>query len=98
MLMGLVKVDDAAEAFRSALARDPAALQAIAKLDAAMARRSPAVTPHPPAAAPRRARADADLFGLEFLNAEPRNEIKELPENPQERRILVPHVIDYIQL
>jgi tetratricopeptide (TPR) repeat protein len=71
MLMSLGKFEDAAEAFRCALARDPAALQVIAKLDAAMARRSPAVTPLPSAAAPSHARAEADLFGPEFLSPEP---------------------------
>jgi hypothetical protein len=70
IMISLGKFDEAAEAFRSALQLNPAALYAMAKLDGALARRSRVEKPAPPSAAQSRTRADADLFGPEFLSAE----------------------------
>jgi tetratricopeptide (TPR) repeat protein len=70
MLTGLGKFDDAADAFRSALELDPASTDAKYKLDDVLARGS--TQPAAASVAPNiSAQDDADLFGPEFLSADP---------------------------
>ncbi|MET0640072.1 MAG: tetratricopeptide repeat protein, partial [Hyphomicrobium sp.] len=67
MLVGLGKFRDAADAFKSAIDIDPNLLDLRLKLDNAVARNQDAPSP----ANAARARDDADLFGPDFLSAEP---------------------------
>ncbi|MFT3731661.1 MAG: tetratricopeptide repeat protein [Hyphomicrobium sp.] len=71
MLFGLGKFVDAAEAFHTAVELDPAANDAKEKLAAALAQSAPETHGAASAAGASRAKDDADLFGPDFLSAEP---------------------------